>query len=94
MPNTPRYARGRGRRNPLAIRPVAFAYQLDNAIQLDENPNAAKLGARFSETASARSLARNVAASTLENAEGMLADFPGRDSLGRRNTRMARRSFA
>ena len=80
--------KSRARREHVAAAPFAVG------IYLAENPNAAKLGARFSETYSARRAREVLAAAKLENAGPESVTFPGRDSRGRKNPRMPRRAFA
>lgn len=90
-----RHSRGRGRsRNTLARPAVAFIGSAD-AHALDENPNAAKRGARWRETFGARRAALVVANAQLPNAgdpERGVADlsvtFRGVARNGRRDPRV------
>lgn len=91
-----RHSRGRGRRARLAIAPVAFigtpdAHRIDARDRI--RPHVASMNH------SVRTLARTdeylAAARDSETRwHGVTVSFPGRDSLGRANPRMARRAFA
>jgi hypothetical protein len=81
------------RREHLAREPIAFRHIAEDRVYLAENPNAEPHAAVLNY--SRRTLAHETALDALKVWDDeMIATFPGRDSLGRRNPRMARRSFA
>ena len=96
MPAHPTRRRNRTRGTALASEPVAFrrtpdAHRIDQRDRM--RPLAGTLGfdARTPEETERFGTFYNA---TLEARHPMRADFPGRDALGRRNPRMARRAHA
>jgi hypothetical protein len=76
----------------LAREPIAFRYVAENRVFLAENPNAEAHAAVLNY--SRRTLAHESAMDRLtESTEPVRVSFPGRDTLGRRNPRMARRQL-
>lgn len=94
MPTHPTRRKNRTRSlRGIAVAPVAFASQPDARHRIDARENRAPLAAVLN--FSRRTLAHEDAIDrTRESTAPVSVSFPGRDALGRRNPRMARRSFA
>lgn len=92
MHPTRRQNRTRGTRG-LAVAPIAFVHDPDARHRIDGNANRGKSGAAALNY-SRRSGAFVASLDGLDSTEPMTVSFPGRDSRGRKNPRMPRRSFA